>query len=300
MGNTPKHDALGDRMKSQYEDRTRFFLPRRTYTILRVDGRAFHTWTRGLTKPYDTDFMACMDAAAIALCKEVAGAKLAFVQSDEISVLATDFEDISSQSWFDGNIQKWVSVASGIATMAFNAKVFEFGRMDYDEAWPPITKKKPNAVFDARVFSIPDYIEVENYFVWRQKDAERNSVTLLASNYASHKKLHGKSISDRHEIIHKAGDNWAKHPVRFKHGGVIRRISTLDLETNPLNPFLGRKSGKTALNTAMFEHSLRTSWQLDEKTPMFTRNRNYLRGLIPRHWEGDATALKELPEEAAS
>jgi tRNA(His) 5'-end guanylyltransferase len=106
MSNLPKNDSLGDRMKANFEDRTRFFLPRRTYTILRVDGRAFHTWTRGLTKPHDRDFMACMDAAAIALCKEVAGAKFAFVQSDEISVLATDFEDEGSQAWFDGNIQK--------------------------------------------------------------------------------------------------------------------------------------------------------------------------------------------------
>ena len=124
----PKYekDALGSRMKSQYEDRCRFFLPRRTYTILRVDGKAFHTWTRGLAKPYDTDFMTCMDAAALALCKEVAGARFAFVQSDEISLLATDFEDVASQAWFDGNIQKWVSVASGVAGAAFNARVAEY------------------------------------------------------------------------------------------------------------------------------------------------------------------------------
>src|SRR5208282_554642 len=119
---TQRRDALGDRMK-RYEDITRFKLPPRTYTILRVDGRAFHTWTRGLTKPYDADFMSCMDAAAIALCKEVAGARFAFVQSDEISLLATHFEDEGSQAWFDGNIQKWVSIASGIAGVAFNEKV---------------------------------------------------------------------------------------------------------------------------------------------------------------------------------
>jgi tRNA(His) 5'-end guanylyltransferase len=237
-----------------------------------------------------------MDAAAIALCKEVAGAKFAFVQSDEISVLATDFEDEGSQAWFDGNIQKWVSIAAGIAGAAFNAKISEWNRGTFytrEGAILPISIKKPTAVFDARVFTIPDYIEVENYFIWRQKDAERNSVTLLAGNYASSKELHGKNISDRHEIIHAAGDNWANHPVRFKHGGVIRRMVNVDLETTPLNPFLGRKSGKTKLNEAIVESILRTSWQLDEATPVFTKDKDYLRSMIPRHWEGDETALKE-------
>ena len=73
--------------------------------------------------------------------------------------------------------------------------------------------KRPTAVFDARVFIIPDLIEVENYFVWRQQDAERNSVMMLARAYASHKALAGKNRAAQHEIIHEAGDNWAKHPA---------------------------------------------------------------------------------------
>jgi tRNA(His) 5'-end guanylyltransferase len=217
------------------------------------------------------------------------------VQSDEISVLATDFEEEGSQAWFDGNIQKWVSIASGIAGAAFNASVAAV-RHDAEVVSKvrPISKKIPNAVFDARVFTISDYIEVENYFIWRQKDAERNSVTLLASNYASHKQLHGKSVSDRHEVIHAAGDNWAKHPVRFKHGGIIRRMGVVDLETTSLNPFLmGRRSGKTKLNEAIIEHALRISWQLDEATPVFTKDRDYLRKMIPRHWESDDTTKKK-------
>jgi tRNA(His) guanylyltransferase len=280
MSDRPKKDALGDRMKGSYEDRTRFFLPRRTYTILRVDGRAFHTWTRGLSKPYDNEMMACMDAAGAALCNEVAGAKFAFTQSDEISVLITDFENEASQSWFDGNIQKTVSVASSIASTAFNLKVMELKGGEFEI---PLWKKKPNAVFDARAFTIPDYIEVENYFVWRQGDARRNSVTLLASNYASAKQLHGKSESDRQEIIHAAGDNWAKHPVRFKHGAVTRKVVSVDIEITPLNPRFVPKSP---------DPIVRSSWELDEKTPVFTRNREYLRNLIPRHWENDDTTKK--------
>ena len=277
MSNNPKRDSLGDRIKNQYEDRTRYYLPRRTYTITRVDGKAFHTFTRGLNKPYDLDFMSCMDAAAISLCKEIAGARFAFVQSDEISILSTDFEDEGSQAWFDGNLQKWVSVSAATATAAFNNKVHEYIVKGNAKLG---TTKKPTAVFDARAFSIPDYIEVENYFVWRQQDAARNSVTLLASNYASHKQLHGKSTKDRHDVIHAAGDNWANHPVRFKHGGVIRRNGVKewgkDMEIQP-EPSCYNVDG---------------NWFLDHETPVFTQDKKYLRNLIPRHWEGDESARK--------
>ena len=84
-------DDLGDRMKRDYESRTRYFLPRRTYTLIRIDGKAFHTYTRNCARPYDVDLMAAMDAAAIGVCIEAQGAQFAFVQSDEISILLTDF-----------------------------------------------------------------------------------------------------------------------------------------------------------------------------------------------------------------
>jgi tRNA(His) 5'-end guanylyltransferase len=125
-----------------------------------------------------------------------------------------------------------------------------------------IAKKRADATFDARVYTVPDYIEVENYFVWRQQDAERNSVTMLAQHYASHKQLHGKKRSEQHEIIYQAGDNWAKHPASFKHGRVIRK-----------------RDGR---------------WMVDSATPMFTAERDYIRNLIPRHWEGDEATAKKV------
>src|SRR6185369_1764528 len=98
-------DALGDRMKSQYENRTRYYLPRRTYTIVRVDGKAFHTLTRGMEKPFDNHFANCMTGTCEYLFDEIGGSQLAYVQSDEISVLLTDFKEIDTQAWFDGNLQ---------------------------------------------------------------------------------------------------------------------------------------------------------------------------------------------------
>jgi tRNA(His) guanylyltransferase len=115
-----KKDSLGDRMKGQYEDRARFMLPRRTYTIIRCDGKSFHTFTRHCEKPNDAALAGAMDVAASALCREAQGAKLAYVQSDEISVLLTDFALPTTDAWFDGNVQKMVSVAASVVTEAFN------------------------------------------------------------------------------------------------------------------------------------------------------------------------------------
>lgn len=267
---TTRKDALGDRMK-RYEEATRFVLPRRTYTILRVDGRAFHSWTRGLTKPYDPDFMVCIDSAAIALCEGIPGAQFAYVQSDEISILAVDFDKEDTQSWFDGNVQKWASIGAASATMAFNRQVQVF--RENPAASVKMGGKSPNAMFDARVYTIPDPIEVENYYVWRQQDAERNSVMMLARAYASHKQLAGKNRAAQHEIIHNAGDNWAKHPVRFKHGSVVRKNDWTMVEYGGGKPHV-------------------SNWVVDTETPVFTKDRGYLRALVPIIWNDDLLVRK--------
>lgn len=280
MPTKSRRDELGDRMK-RLEEATKFVLPRRTYTLLRVDGRAFHTWTRRLAKPYDVSFMDCMNDAAVALCESISGAQFAYVQSDEISLLAVDFLDINTQPWFDGNIQKWASVGAAIAASAFNLAVTQraesasWGPGDPVDPW---YGREANAVFDARVFIIPDPIEVENYFVWRQQDAERNSVMMLARAHYSHKALAGKKRADQHELIHKAGDNWAKHPVRFKHGAVVRREEF-------------KAEGRYA-KEAGIESVTMSNWIVDTATPVFTKKREYIRSLVPIIWDDDLLVRK--------
>lgn len=173
-------DPMGDRMKQQYEDRTRFMLPRRTYTIMRLDGRAFHTVTKYMERPFDWRFAAEMDFLASNLCAQVSGTVFAYVQSDEISLLLQDFESIGTQPWFDGNVQKMVSVAASYAGAIFGAHAVDLG----------------DAHFDARVFTIPDPVEVANYFLWRQRDARRNAVQMAAQSRWSPKQLEGRSIED--------------------------------------------------------------------------------------------------------
>ena len=217
------NDPLGTRIKEQYENRTRYFVPRRTFTILRLDGKAFHTYTKGLTRPFDTGLMEDMDNAIVALMSEIQGSAFAYTQSDEISILVTDFEKETTSAWFDGNIQKMTSVAASIMTAEFNKLRILRCAYDIDENERGmhtvfrdcvhknyINEMKP-AYFDCRVFTVPDRTEVMNYFRWRQQDCIRNSVSMVAQSHFSHKELHGKSQSDMHEMLHEKGINWTTH-----------------------------------------------------------------------------------------
>lgn len=214
-------DDLGNRMKSFYEDKTRFYLCRKTNHVLRIDGKAFHSYTKGLNRPFDEDFIADMNETAKFLCSEIQGAKIGYVQSDEISIWFNDENSIDTDLWFNGNIQKIASVSASITTCKFNTLRSNRG---FD---------KP-AYFDARVFTIPSLEEVVNYFIWRQNDAVRNSICSVAQSLYSHKELHGKNQNDQQELIFQKGLNWNDFPSRQKRGSSIRRINgiwTVDDDT---------------------------------------------------------------------
>jgi len=199
-----KNDSLGDRMKKNYEDRYRLKLTRRTPVIMRLDGKAFHTLTRQCNKPFDDMFRQSMDATALHLLINVQGVKCAYVQSDEISLLLTDYELLTTDAWFDYNIQKMCSVAAGIASVKFSKA---FGK---------------DGLFDCRVFNIPKE-EACNYFIWRQQDWLRNSIQMLAQAHFPHKELQNKKTPDLHELLHTKGINWADLDPIWKNGEFIYR-----------------------------------------------------------------------------
>jgi len=208
-------DDLGTRIKLNYENRTRYYLPRRAYTIIRVDGKAFHSLTKKCERPFDLQLTFAMNATTIRMCQEIMGAKCAYVQSDEISILLTDFDKDTTDAWFDGNIQKIASVSASMATAFFNDEVKKFDGLD-----ERITKL---AMFDARVFSIADKVEVENYFIWRQKDAMRNSLQMIAQSMFSHNQLQGKNQKDLYEMITEAGYDSSKLDSGLKMGRMITK-----------------------------------------------------------------------------
>lgn len=216
--------AIGDRMKENYENRARIYLPRRSNVILRVDGKSFHTYTKNLARPFDFAFISDMDNTARYLCRNIMGAKLAFVQSDEISVLITDYDTIDTQAWFDYNVQKMTSVAASMATGEFNRLGFIriFDQEDYDNLMVNIKTEKV-AEFDARVFCIPEFDEVCNYFLWRQLDATRNSIQSSARAYYSHKELIGKNTNQMQEMLFQKGVNWNDLQPALKRGRIVYR-----------------------------------------------------------------------------
>jgi len=202
-------DDLGRRMKRDYEDALRLFLPRRAYFVIRIDGRGFHHFTSALERPYCRPLADALDQTALYLCKEMIGCRFAYGQSDEYSFLLTDFEKEDAPLWFDGNVQKIVSVSASLFTAAFN------------KAFP----SQKIAAFDSRVMVIAQRAEVENYFLWRQLDACANSLNMLASAHYPHAELVNKSTAEKHEMLHAKGVNWAKHPADFKRGRVVKRLS---------------------------------------------------------------------------
>jgi len=225
-------EELGNRMKEFYEDRFRTKLPRRAYTIIRIDGKAFHTYTKGLKRPFDEELIEDMNKTTAFLCKNIMGAKMGYVQSDEISILLTDFDTLDTQAWFDYNIQKMVSIASSLATSEFNRlRIDRYIKEKYNSGISNITYRFmenlsniKQAQFDARVFQIPSRIEVENYFIWRQQDATRNSISSVAQSLYSHKELNGVKTNEMQEMIFQKGINWNDYDFRKKRGAVIGKV----------------------------------------------------------------------------
>jgi len=274
-------DALGDRMKDYYEDRTRIRLPRRTYTIIRIDGKAFHTYTKGLNRPFDDGLIEDMDETTAYLCKNIQGVKFGYVQSDEISLLLTDFDDLSTDAWFDGNLQKMCSIAASLATAKFNQlRMIRFAKNNVDPMAslasslmdqtmsPSEIEKFKLAMFDARVFQIPSSIEVENYFIWRQQDATRNSISSVAQSMYSPKELHGVKTDEMQEMIFKKGTNWNDFSPRKKRGGFVTKILMINGKPKQENQEI------------FIEDVVRNKW-LGIDCPVFTQDREFLRNRIP-------------------
>lgn len=228
---------MGDRFKD-YERVSDHYLTRRQPVVARIDGRSFHTFTRKFARPYDWEFAAAMNFASIELCREVQGCKLAYVQSDEINLLLTDYEEIATEAWFGNRLNKMVSIGASIASIMFTDSI----RVLKDDT-------SLVGMFDARFFNIPEN-DTTNYFVWRQKDAERNSLQMLAQSNFSHKSLQGLNSSALQEKL-------------FTEKGV---------NYNDIDPY--QKRGAIVIKRE-------GSWKI-EPAPIFSQNREIIEDLIPK------------------
>lgn len=232
-------DKFGDRMKG-YENTFRMKLPKRMPVIIRIDGKAFHTYTKGMEKPFDKDLTYAMWETCKYLAQNIMGCKLAYTQSDEISLLLTNYDKLTTESWFDNNLQKIVSVSASLATAKFN----EIMREEYPE--------NQFALFDARAWVLPKD-EVCNYFLWRQQDATKNSISMVAQANFPHNQLqclNGDQMQDK--LFLEKGINWNDIPAWQKRGACIKKIYF-------------EKNG-----------AIRNVWDVDLETPIFSQDREYV------------------------
>jgi len=251
------NDALGDRMKQNYENRSKTFLTRRMPVIIRIDGKAFHTFTRGFKEPYDEILRDSMNQTMKHLCESIQGCKFGYAQSDEISLLLTDYDKLETDAWFNYSVQKLCSVSASIATAAFNKHFLSNYNTyrDKEVYRPNVTEEVMNyldilhrrlftALFDARCFNIPKE-EVTNCFIWRQQDATRNAIQTLGQCYFSNKELDEKSCNEIQDMLMtRKGVNFNDMPTDYKRG------------------------------TCCYKND--TGWIIDKEPPIFTKDREYV------------------------
>ena len=278
----PVNDELGRRMKDFYETIPKTKLMRRTPVAIRIDGKAFHTFTRGMKRPFDDILIETMQQTMKYLCENIQGCVLGYTQSDEITLILIDYQKLTSSAWFDYEVQKMCSIAASMATMAFNRCFSDIVNKSYtyytttecgcdyvsniesfDKLFNSYFSKIGKAMFDARCFNIPKE-EVANLIYWRQLDATRNSIQMVGQANFSQKELHGKSCNKIQDMLmEQKGINWNDFPAYQKRGSCCI------------------KQEYAYPDEFMQTQQWRTRWIIDKDIPIFkNEDRKYIENLI--------------------
>lgn len=272
-------DQIGTRMKTYYETIPKTRLMRRIPVAIRIDGRSFHTWTRGFQKPFDSVLMISMQETMRYLCENIQGCVFGFTQSDEITLILIDYQKLTSSAWFDYEVQKICSIVASMATMAFNK--FFVKNINYFKT----THEKDNiidiyctalagALFDARCFNIPKE-EVANLIYWRQLDAMRNSIQMVGQANFSHKELQNKSCEDiKNMLLTQKGIDWNSLPEDCQRGAACIKLppkeGIIDISTATGEPS----------QTVIYLSSQFSSWFIDKHMPILKENWDYINKYI--------------------
>lgn len=284
------HDELGKRMKI-YEAVPKMKLVRRMPVAIRLDGKAFHTFTRGMQKPFDKVLIKSMQETMQYLCKNIQGCVLGYTQSDEITLILIDYKELNTCAWFDNEVQKMISISASMATMAFNRafakNVDEWGRLTFPDWDNGGTDKvldenllklndvyqkaiEKGALFDSRVFNIPKE-EVTNLILWRQFDATRNSIQMVGQANFSHNELQGKTCNQIQDMLHELRNiNWNDFPTTQKRGSCcVRNSYAVSID--------GIREEVYIRNTSQPERA----WIIDNEIPIFKgEGRKYIDMLV--------------------
>ena len=269
----PVKDELGTRMKEFYEEVPKTRLVRRMPVAIRIDGKAFHTFTRGFQKPFDEILVKSMQDTMKYLCENIQGCVLGYTQSDEITLILVDYKHLNSDAWFDYEIQKMCSIAASMATMAFNKafasnvakqskRLYKEYLEEKDASYIDTLEKAMNkgAMFDARCFNIPKE-EVCNLIYWRQLDATRNSIQMVGQANFSHRELQCKSCNEiQNMLLSEKEINWNNYPIPCKRGTACFKV-----------PNLVRQGENVEVEF---------KWKLDELMPILKENWDYINRFV--------------------
>lgn len=220
------HSSLGDRIKGYEQDWENRLMPL-VPAVVRFDGRAFHSFSRGLHRPYDKRLSDLMIETTKQMVR-ISGACIGYTQSDEITLVIL-VDDPKSEMFFGGRVQKMTSILPSQLSVFFNYAMNEY--------LPEKAGSFP--VFDCRVFSVPNKTEASNVLVWREMDATRNSVSMAAQSVYSHKQLLNKSCNEMQEMLFQKGINWSNYPSFFKRGTYVQKrkvsryFTTEEMESLP-------------------------------------------------------------------
>lgn len=283
----PVRDDLGTRMKTFYENIPKTRLMRRVPVAIRLDGKAFHTFTKGFQKPFDFVLMDTMQQTMKYLCENIQGCVFGYTQSDEITLILVDYQKFTSDAWFDYEVQKLTSVSASMATMAFN-KYFSENVVEYNLTHDPLVKRREGlldnyisavekgAMFDARCFNIPKE-EVTNLIYWRQLDATRNSIQMVGQAHFSHDELQDKTCNMIQDMLMtKYGINWNDFTIPCKRGTACIKVATKVTENIKREP---RPFGEDRVTITIIEE--KPIWTIDKNMPILKgEDRKYVDDLI--------------------
>ena len=277
------HDDLGTRMKEFYEQVPKTRLVRRMPVAIRIDGKAFHTFTKGFQKPFDEVLIKTMQETTKYLCENIQGCVFGYTQSDEITLILVDYKKLDTSAWFDYEVQKLCSISASMTTMAFNKFFYENVRkFSFNRTEAPARDKllntyldaiKKGAMFDARCFNIPKE-EVTNLIYWRQLDASRNSIQMVGQANFSHNELQNKSCNDIQDMLMlQKNINWNDFPTYQKRGSCIVKSDEKETITED-----NIGTDGSIIGTKM---TIRSKWIIDKEMPILKgEDRTYIDNLV--------------------
>ena len=225
-----KFKGLEDRML-YYRGLSDYRLIPNSYVLLMLDGRSFSSFVKNyFDKPFDDKFINMMNETAKYLCEKIQGCKFAYVQSDEISLVITDFDTPNSDSFFGYRLEKILSISASMASAKFNQLMTlealrravdgldEYGCINTEEVIANVKLLE----FDCKAWNVPSYNDVFAWNLFRQNDCLKNSKQQAAQAWLPHKQLVNKTADEQIALLkEKQGIDWNDFDDGKKYGRFI-------------------------------------------------------------------------------